>query len=172
MRGFTARPRSVRSRVLATHYLLGSRTRSAVNVPHFVGYAPRWVTLDKLYLVVGQPSALMGLRVGGQLVPLSDRQPADPRAYFKPGLASRYEGRNLLDPMLASLDSHNFLLPGAEVESARLKPRRSVLTGPVPNVGTLILRRRNGRPIRLILLGAQDHDNIVSVLAIAGVALV
>jgi len=30
---------------------------------YFVGYASRWLTPDKLYLIVGLPGALMGIRV-------------------------------------------------------------------------------------------------------------
>jgi len=142
-----------------------------VNQPYFIGYAPRWFTLDKLYLVVGLPDALMGLRVGGQITGPSQSQPSNPRSYFKAKFASRYEGMHLLDPSLTGLDDQNFLLRSVEVASAAIKPRRSLWTGPIANSGVLVLRLRSERPRRFILLGDQRHEDVLSVLASATIAV-
>jgi hypothetical protein len=147
------------------------RRTHRLEVTYFVGYAPRWISLDRLYLIVGLPGSIMGLRVGGQLVYPSETRPTDSRAYFKQGLASQYEGRNLLDPLLASLDPRNFLIPSAEFMSAHLRRRRALWTGAVPNVGTVMLRRRNGRDLRFILIGEQNLGQVVAVLSEAGVPL-
>lgn len=136
----------------------------------FIANEAHWFTLDVVYLVFVRSGAIVGARVGGQLIGTEfGEHPDDPRSYARADLLRRCLAADPLDPRFTDLDRKNFRYSISEIREARFSTRRALWTGGVPNSGSITLLPRAGRRRRLILLGRQDLRAIHALLVSGGI---
>lgn len=137
----------------------------------FIMNEAHWLTLDVVYLIAVRSGAIVGARVGGQIVHVQHREPSNPLSYVKPKLLVEYSQGAFLSDDFLQLDRKNFILSSAEIQEVEMSTRKSRWTGPLPNSGVLKIKSRNAQTRKLILLGKQDFDGLRAKIQSCGIPI-
>lgn len=86
----------------------------------------------------------------------------NPHFYVRPSRVSRYVGMDLESAAFLAENRVNFRIPKFDVASVTHDTRTNSGMGKVPSSGRIVVKRKDGSSIDLILLGTQDGPAIAA----------
>jgi len=159
--------------VLAVQYLLSKRAGSEQAVKlalteitsvgwSFVALQYCFGISNRTYLIWVTKEMICGAKVRGVLpspTAMTERW-QDPMFYPRPEIVSKYRDIDPESPQFKQMDSANFQIHIADVDSIVFNAKKKWGMGNVPSSGRLFIRLKDGSTIELVLLGAQDGPAI------------
>ena len=156
--------------------MLTGAPKNDMNEPatYFYGMQPLWTWVDRLYRIYVSDRALAGAYIGGQVY--DETTASLTFQQFTPLLSgwirkildrrrereSLYDSINPFSTRFLDIDPLNFWIAREDVIRTRLKRTRTLWT-PI-NSGVVEIEMIDGRVRRFILIGDQEHDDILELM--------
>lgn len=145
---------------------------------HFIAMQYYGLILNRTFLILIMPEALIGIKVNGLISVQSGDALAnllvknmvvtgnlhDKHSYIKSKFIDRIPDCDLLDGSILKQNSSNFIIPKADIRNVYHDPKKKWGMGYYPHDGKVYVETNAGKKREFIILGNQSGQHIASLI--------